>query len=76
MTDTTTTEFEQVGELIAKARFAFVTTSGPDGRLLSRPLAVLKRDFDGDLYFFTMAPSAKTDQVAADSPRQREPAVR
>ena len=66
MTDTTT-EFERVGELIAKARFAFVTTSGPDGRLLSRPLAVLKRDFDGDLYFFTMAPSAKTEQVAADS---------
>ena len=66
MTDTTT-EFERVGELIAKARFAFVTTSGPDGRLLSRPLAVLKRDFDGDLYFFTMAPSAKTAQVAADS---------
>ena len=66
MTDTTT-EFERVGELIAKARFAFVTTSGPDGRLLSRPLAVLERDFDGDLYFFTMAPSAKTAQVAADS---------
>ena len=63
MTDTTT-EFERVGELIAKARFAFVTTSGSDGRLLSRPLAVLERDFDGDLYFFTMAPTA---QVAADS---------
>ena len=42
MTDTTTTEFEQVGELIAKARFAFVTTSASDGRLLSRPLAVLE----------------------------------
>ena len=63
MTDTTT-EFERVGELIAKARFAFVTTSGSDGRLLSRPLAVLERDFDGDLYFFTMAPSAKTAAVA------------
>ena len=66
MTDTTS-ELEQVGELISKARFAFVTTSAPDGRLLSRPLAVLERDFDGDLYFFTMDPSSKTDQVAADN---------
>ncbi|HEU5483489.1 MAG TPA: pyridoxamine 5'-phosphate oxidase family protein [Microlunatus sp.] len=65
MTDKT--EFERVGELISKARFAFVTTSSTDGRLLSRPLAVLDREFDGDLYFFTMEPSAKTDQVAADS---------
>ncbi|HYI57304.1 MAG TPA: pyridoxamine 5'-phosphate oxidase family protein [Microlunatus sp.] len=67
MTDTATSEFERVGELISKARYAFVTTSASDGRLLSRPLAVLKRDFDGDLYFFTMDPSSKTDQVAADS---------
>jgi general stress protein 26 len=66
MTDTTS-ELEQVGELISKARFAFVTTSAADGRLLSRPLAVLERDFDGDLYFFTMDPSSKTDQVAADN---------
>jgi general stress protein 26 len=66
MTDTTT-DFERVGELIAKARFAFVTTSATDGRLLSRPLAIQEREFDGDLYFFTMAPSAKTEQVAADS---------
>lgn len=66
MTDTKS-EFEQVGELISKARFAFVTTSTPDGRLLSRPLAVLDREFDGDLYFFTMEPSSKTQQVALDS---------
>ena len=65
MTDTT--EFQRVGELIAKARFAFVTTIGEDGRLLSRPLAVLDREFDGDIYFFTMAPSPKTEQIAADS---------
>lgn len=66
MTDTTS-EFEKVGELVSQARFAFVTTSATDGRLLSRPLAVLDRDFDGDLYFFTEDPSSKTDQVAADS---------
>lgn len=64
MTDTS--EFQRVGELISKARFAFVTTIGPDGRLLSRPLAVLHREFDGDLYFFTAEPSSKTEQVAVD----------
>jgi general stress protein 26 len=66
MTDTTS-ELERVGALIADARFAFVTTSSSDGRLLSRPLAVLERDFDGDLYFFTEDPSPKTEQIAADS---------
>lgn len=66
MTDTTT-EFEQVGKLISKARFAFVTTSTSDGRLLSRPLAIQERDFDGDLYFFTEDPSPKTEQIATDS---------
>lgn len=68
MTDTSTdtTDVERVGELISQARFAFVTTRTADGRLLSRPLAVLDRDFDGDLYFFTMEPSSKTAQVAAD----------
>ncbi|MFT3834969.1 MAG: pyridoxamine 5'-phosphate oxidase family protein [Micropruina sp.] len=70
MTDTASekdTEFEQVGKLISKARFAFVTTSTSDGRLLSRPLAIQERDFDGDLYFFTEDPSPKTEQVSADS---------
>jgi len=65
MTDTTS-EFDQVGDLVSKARFAFVTTSTADGRLLSRPLAIQERDFDGDLYFFTEDPSSKTEQVAQD----------
>lgn len=58
---------ERVAALVSKARFAFVTTVGSDGRLVSRPLAVLDREFDGDLYFFTMEPSAKTAQVAVDA---------
>ncbi|MGV9860062.1 pyridoxamine 5'-phosphate oxidase family protein [Gordonia sp. NPDC003425] len=66
MTDDNT-DFDRIGELISNARIAFVTTSEDDGRLLSRPLAVLDRDFDGDLYFFTVDPSPKTDQIATDS---------
>ena len=68
MTDTASeknAEFEQVGKLISKARFAFVTTNA-DGRLLSRPLAIQEREFDGDLYFFTEDPSPKTEQVVTD----------
>ncbi|MDN5762766.1 MAG: pyridoxamine 5'-phosphate oxidase family protein [Microlunatus sp.] len=70
MTDTAqdhTQDYEQVAELISKARFAFVTTVDSDGRLVSRPLAVQDREFDGDLYFFTADPSSKTDQVGDDS---------
>lgn len=56
-------EIAQVADLIADAKTALVTTVGPDGRLLSRPLAVLDRRFDGDLWFLTPDPSPKTEQV-------------
>jgi general stress protein 26 len=36
-------EIAQVADLIADAKTALVTTVGPDGRLVSRPLAVLDR---------------------------------
>lgn len=52
--------------MVENARFAQLTTVGPEGQLLSRPLAVQKRDFDGDLWFFTADPSPKTDQIAVN----------
>lgn len=53
-----------VAELVQAAKIAYVTTATPDGRLVSRPLAVQQRDrFDGDLWFFTEDPSNKTAQV-------------
>jgi len=62
-----TTEDEQtIEKLVAKASIALVTTVAEDGSLVSRPLAVQQREFDGDLWFFTEDPSAKTDQVRAN----------
>ena len=59
-------ETAKVAELIHDGKIAIVTTVGPDGQLLSRPLALQDREFDGDLYFFTPDPSPKTDQVKAN----------
>jgi general stress protein 26 len=56
-------EIAQVADLISDARTALVTTVGTDGRLVSRPLAVLDRPFDGDLWFLTPDPSPKTEEV-------------
>ena len=55
-----------VADLVAKAKIALVTTVAEDGSLVSRPLAVQQREFDGDLWFFTEDPSPKTAQVRAN----------
>jgi general stress protein 26 len=62
----TSEEIEKIAKLIDKARVAHVTTQTTDGRLVSRPLAVLDRPFDGELYFLTPDPSSKTDEVRAN----------
>lgn len=58
-----TEEIDKIAKLIDKARVAHVTTVTDEGKLVSRPLAVLDRPFDGELYFFTQDPSSKTEQV-------------
>ncbi len=57
---------ETITKLIEGAKIALVTTVGAHGELVSRPLAVQDREFDGDLYFFTQDPSPKTEQVRAN----------
>lgn len=56
-------EIAQLRTLIDKARIGILTTTDADGRLVSRPMAVKEREFDGDLWFFTEDPSHKTDEV-------------
>jgi general stress protein 26 len=56
-------EIEQLRTLIGKARIGIITTVNQEGALVSRPMAVKERDFDGDLWFFTEDPSHKTDEV-------------
>jgi general stress protein 26 len=60
-------DYDKVKKLISKAKIAIVTTVGETGQLVSRPLAVLDRPFDGQLMFFTQDPSPKTGQVRANN---------
>ena len=59
-------QIETITKLIEDARVAMVTTVSEDGKLVSRPLALLERVFDGDLWFFTEDPSPKTEQIRAN----------
>jgi general stress protein 26 len=54
----------KVAAIVESSRIALVTTVAESGKLVSRPLAALHRDFDGELWFFTADPSHKTEQVA------------
>lgn len=58
-------ENEQLRTLIGTAKIGIITTVNEDGALVSRPMAVKQRDFDGDLWFFTEDPSHKTAEVRA-----------
>jgi len=66
MTTPTVEEIDKVSKLIQGARIALVTTVNEEGQLVSRPLAMQDREFDGTLWFFTQDPSPKTEQVAAN----------
>lgn len=59
-------DMQEISKIIGGTRFATVTTRGKDGGLYSRPLAVLERDFDGTVWFFTQDPSPKTDDISGD----------
>jgi general stress protein 26 len=66
MTTPTVEEIEKVSKLIEDARTGVVTTVSAEGQLVSRPLAMQEREFDGTLWFFTQDPSPKTAEVAAN----------
>ena len=55
----------KLAELIKDVRIAMLTTTRPDGRLVSRPLGTQEVEFDGDLWFATGADSAKVAEIAA-----------
>ena len=54
---------EKVKELVKDARICMFTTMTPDGRHVSRPMALQDVEFDGDLWFFAYADSDKVAQV-------------
>lgn len=65
MTDTHEDQLQQLATLIDKAKIGIITTVNTEGHLVSRPMAIKEREFDGDLWFFTEDPSHKTDEVRA-----------
>lgn len=62
-------DIDLLGELIARIDIAMLVSVAPDGSLVSRPLATLKADGDGRLWFFTSAASGKVDDI------ERQPQV-
>lgn len=56
-------DVQKLGELIKDVKIAMMTTVDPDGSLRSRPMATQKAEFDGTLWFFTYASSAKVNEV-------------
>jgi general stress protein 26 len=57
----------KVAMMIRGIKVAMLTTASPDGGLHSRPMATQEADFDGSLWFFTRASSAKVDEVLGDA---------
>ena len=59
----TTEDTRKVAELLEGERIGFLTTTAPEGRLTSRPMALQEVEFDGDLWFFTDRDSTVVAQI-------------
>lgn len=56
-------KIEKLRELMEDIDFAMLTTVDGDGNLRSRPMSTQQTEFDGDLWFFTAADSAKAAEI-------------
>ncbi|GAB3332366.1 pyridoxamine 5'-phosphate oxidase family protein [Larkinella ripae] len=56
-------DMEKVGNLINDIRIGMLTTQDETGNLVSRPMAVMKLDETGNLWFLTKEHSPKTEQI-------------
>jgi general stress protein 26 len=54
---------QRIAEKIKDIRLAMFTTQEADGVLRSRPMATQRTDFDGTLWFFTLADAPKVSEV-------------
>jgi len=55
-----------VAKLVERATICMFTTMTPDGQHVARPMAVQEVEFDGDLWFFAYAESAKVGEIGAN----------
>lgn len=54
---------EKVRDMIEDIRIAMMTTVDENNNLVSRPMAALQVDEDGNIWFFTQRSSPKVDQI-------------
>lgn len=54
-----------LASMIKDIQIAMLTTRSRDGHYVSRPVATLDAEFDGDLWFFTSASSHKAKEIKA-----------
>jgi general stress protein 26 len=59
-------EIKTVADVLDKARIGLLTTLDSEGHLVSRPLALVDREFDGTVYFFVAKDSHKVHDIDAD----------
>lgn len=59
-----TENLEAIWALIKHAHSALLVTVSKDGSLDSRPMGCIQREFDGRVWFFTFAESAKMEEIA------------
>ena len=57
---------QKIWNLIKDAHSALLVTIGQDGRLDSRPMGCLQREFDDTLWFLTFRHSPKAQQLNTD----------
>jgi general stress protein 26 len=58
---------QKLARMIKGIRFAMLCTAMPEGLLRSRPMATQQAEFDGDLWFFCDADSAKVYEVRQEN---------
>ena len=65
-TQTNNSNIKLIGDKIKGIRIAMMTTAEIDGTLRSRPMAMQDMEFDGTLWFFTLADAPKVGEVERD----------
>ena len=60
---------DKVRDMVAGIRIAMMTTVDEQGNLVSRPMAALQFDEEGNVWFFTKRSSPKVDQIEHNEQR-------
>ena len=63
---TDTEDMKKLADLAKGTHVGMLTTVGPDGEFISRPMAQQEVEFDGDLWFIAEKSSRKAKHIAAN----------